>query len=299
MQSIKVVIPSRERANWLAKRTTSTLKYTTHLRPTLFVRSDDSQLERYKTLALEYNAHLELQDVEGCFGVSQAYDQIINRAIEEGYTYLIILDDDMHFKMPNDGKPMYKRCNHDELERQLTLFAHSSCSEMPAGCLLPIMRRSLSTKGVLSFGAPLMWCYNFYLPHFSAHTEHRFYKGREIEAHCDLNLALQLLTNGYLTYYYTQLLIPCDRDNPGGCSTYRTAKVRAESVDYIIKKYSSQFVKPYIDSIGTHSVSVSYKRAFNEKAFCNNFDYTRVQDFCNARLRKMTMLYEEAFDVSS
>jgi len=301
MQDIKIVIPSRERASWLAKRVTSTLRYTTHLRPTLFVRSDDSQLERYKALALEYNAALELQDVEGCFGVSQAYDQIINTAIDQGYTYLIVLDDDMHFKMPNKPglKPMYKRCSPEELTRQLELFAYSSCYEMPAGCLLPIMRRNLSTKAVLSFGAPLMWCYNFYLPHFAAHPEHRFYKGREIEAHCDLNLALHLLTEGYLTYYYTQLLIPCDRDNPGGCSTYRDAKVRLDSVNYLLEHYPRTFCKPFIDNIGTETISVSYKKAFNAEKFCEQFKHPRVQSFCNSRLAKMTRLYGEAFNVSS
>jgi len=277
-ESVKVVVPSRNRAAWLATHKKFTLRTVSHLKPALFVRGDDPQFDAYVTLADEYGVDLEVQPHEGCFGVSQAYDMLIDRAIEGGYDKLLILDDDMHFKMWNPiigAKPDVKFCSQSELTELMCQWTDALCPQMPATCLLPVDRRT--QDALLRYASPLMWCYGFYLPHFRAHPEHRFYKGRELEARCDHNLALQLLTSGFLTAYFCPLIIPSDVNNPGGCSTYRSLEVEHASTDALLELYPGivrQVIKVgWLDdpTAKRRSVEISWKRAFSAAKFQDAF----------------------------
>lgn len=276
----KLVIPSRNRAKWLMGRTNHTLKYVGHLEPTLFVRDDDPQLKAYEAYAAKYGAKLELQPSKGCFGVSQAYDMLIDGAIKEGYERLLILDDDHCFKIWNphpETSPKIVRIGDELLTESLILWLDTLCPQVPASCLIPIARRT--QPSIMAFAAPLMWAYAFYLPHFAAHPEHRYWQGKEIEARCDLNLALAMLTQGYLTAYYNGIIIPNEVNNPGGCSTYRKLEVEEASTDYLVKKFpgivkeaiSIGWGPDYPPDIRRRSVSVQWKKAFNGARFKQNF----------------------------
>lgn len=281
---IRLVIPSRNRAQFLMHRVCNTLSQVGYLKPDLYVRDDDPQLELYKAYAEQYGANLILQPSEGCFGVSQAYDMLINDSIAMGYKRLLILDDDMDFKIWNpipNAKPDILRITGDPLTEMLNQFADVLRPELPAGCMIPIFARAQPL--IISYGAPLMWCYAFYLPHFAAHPEHRYYKGKEIEARCDANLALQLLTQGWLTFYYNRLIIPGEAPNPGGCSTYRTLAVEEQSTDYLLEHYPS-LVREKIKygwgadqpNVKRRSVTVYWKKAFNEDLFIEHFGVSSV-----------------------
>jgi len=281
-----LVVPSRERANWLKGRQNNTLKQVAHLNPLLYVREDDSQMDAYKQMADEYGVGMLMQD-PSALGAAQTYDSLIDLAIRDGYQCLVVLDDDLSFSMHNPikaAKPDYKRCTPDELAHLVDDFANLTSLQLPAASMTPIMKRS--QPGCIGYAHPLMWTYSFYLPHFKAHPEHRYWKGKHIEARCDLNLALTLLTQGYLTAFMATCFIPDNVNNPGGCSTYRTLDLEKQSVDYLKATYPGLVTTHYMRGwVGDANVQreapiIKWKRAFNHEAFAERFgeepiDFTR------------------------
>jgi hypothetical protein len=279
------------------KRSTSTLKQVWPLEPILYVRDDDSQMADYLRIATEYSIQLVEQDSTKALGASQTYDSLIDMAIHEGYENLIILDDDLTFSMHNPiqgAKPDFTRCTTEQLCTLLHHFGNLPCAEMPAMSMTPIMKRS--QPGLISFAKPLMWTYSFYLPHFKAHPEHRFWVSRETEARCDLNLALRMLTDGFLTAYLTSVFIPDNVNNPGGCSTYRTIELERQSVAYLKAKYPG-IVSTYkkLGWVGDASVEreapvVAWKKAFNHAKFCERFNVLPI-DFITEKLEAYEKTY--------
>lgn len=307
IENTMIAVPSRERALWLMNRAQHTLRHVAHLKPVLFVRDDDSQLNVYEKYAHDYNAYLVLQESKGCFGVSQAYDMLIDMAIDQGFKYLLILDDDMYFKMRNPilgALPQFKLCTPDELFYLFNHWTQILCKEMPAMSLVPIGRRALPF--LIDFTTALMWCYGFYLPHFKEHKEHRFYKGKEIEARCDVNLAMQLLRNGYSTGYFNSLLIPMEACNPGGCSTYRSIEVEHQSIDFLLNTYGNKFFtekisKGWITKVGNdydaydknmlrRSVVCHWKKALDKEKFEANHGIS-YERFCANKLNAYESVY--------
>jgi hypothetical protein len=298
LSSTKLVVPSRNRAAWLMGRTNHTLKYVSHLNPELFVRDDDPQLELYRKYAREYNATLKLQPSKGCFGVSKAYDMIINAAIQEGFEQLLILDDDMQFKMWNPilgVKPYIKRIEGDVLTEMFCQWTYLLCAQMPIICLLPIARRT--QDALIRYSAPVMWCYGFYLPHFKAHPEHRFFQGDEIEARCDISLGLNVNQAGFLTSYLCSLIIPNEVNNPGGCSSYRTLEVEERATDAMTKKFPgivcekmSKGWGPKNPDLMRRSVAVAWKKAFNAVKFYEHFN-----EHASTFKRRVLLKYEDVY----
>jgi len=272
-----IVVPSRERAFWLMNRKNHTLKYLQGFGAFLYVRDDDSQLERYKEYAKKYDANFLLQD-SSALGAAQTYDSLIDMAIEQNVIHLIILDDDLFFCMPNPipgAKPDFPKCNRDAMQHMLSALAYLPCPEMPAMSICPIMKRTQNY--LINFAQPLMWGYAYYVPHFKYHPEHRFWKGRHIEARCDLNITLQLLTDGFLTSQLCSFFIPDNVNNPGGCSTYRSIELERSSVEYLKKTYpkfiTTRLKKGWIEGedIIREAPFVQWKQAMNKIAFKNHF----------------------------
>lgn len=292
-----LVIPSRERANWLMGRTHSTLKQTASMNPYLYVREDDSQRSAYEKYAERYGAQF-LHQKPDALGAAQTYDSLIDWAIREGHEHLVILDDDLNFSMHNymPTGSMFKLCDARELEALIMHFAALACPEMPALSMTPIMKRS--QPGAIAFAHPLMWTYSFYLPHFAKHREHRYWQGKHIEARCDLNLALRLLTQGFLTGFMATCFIPDNVNNPGGCSTYRTLDLEQQSVEYLKATYPD-LVRTRIAQgwVGDKNVKreapvISWKKAFNRKAFTENFN-TSPTDFTTRLLTEYETIYAD------
>lgn len=293
----RLVVPSRERANWLMGRQTNTLLKVGHLNPIVYVRSDDSQMKAYEALVTKYGGHIVIQN-PSALGAAQTYDSLIDKAVADGVEHLIILDDDLTFRAFNwlDDSQQTIGIPARSMEAVLNLFSAMTCPELPACSFTPITKRS-QRMGV-NYASPLMWTYSFYIPHFAEHPEHRYWQGKEIEARCDLNLALNLLTSGYLTAYMTRLFIVDNVNNPGGCSTYRSIELERQSVDYLKRKYP-RFVSTHKmhgwvgdENVERDAPVVKYKQAFNDKAFCHNFGYDRVADFCNRHLKEHVERYE-------
>ena len=293
----RLVVPSRERANWLMNRASNTLLKVGHLDPIVYVREDDSQLNLYKALVLKYGGHIVMQD-PSALGAAQTYDSLIDQAVKDGIEHLIILDDDLIFRAfnwrPDDQQTIL--IPKEAMARVLDLFASITCAEVPAASFTPVTKRT-QRLGV-NYATPLMWSYSFYIPHFAAHPEHRYWQGKEIEARCDLNLSLSLLTSGYLTAFMTRLFITDNVNNPGGCSTYRSIELERESVAYLKKKYPAwvKLHKMYgwvgDDKVERDAPIIAYKKAFNEKAFCTNFGLSKVADFCNTHLKAHNERYD-------
>ncbi len=273
-----IVVPSRERARWLQARENHTIKFVSHLDPIMYVRNDDSQLEEYRRYADRFKVELMVQDGSQALGAAQTYDSLIEWAIGRGDDVLIILDDDMFFKMHNpiDGEePFFRKCRPAELACLLDQWAHVVCAEVPAMSLVPLVTRT--QPALIKFCKGLGWCYAFYLPHFSGHPRFRFWQGREIEARCDLNLGLDLLTSGYYTAYFASVFIDCLVNNPGGCSTYRSLELERASIEYLKQRYPRFLTtKPKLGWVGDPTAQreapyVYWQKAFNHVQFVKNF----------------------------
>jgi hypothetical protein len=280
-----LVIPSRERAKWLISRGNKvTLPNVDHLLPRFYVREDDSQRKEYAEYVGRSGAELTVYDGSGIYGAAQTYDYLIDKYIMEmgrtsSHNVLIILDDDLTFAMRNpieDAKPMYRVCTPTELAILLQHAADLVCPQMPLMTFTPIMSRT--QQDIIAYCKPIMMAYVIYLPHFEKHPFHRFWKGKEIEARCDLNLSLTLLTEGYLTSFMNSLFIPDNVNNPGGCSTYRDLECEKASVKFLKGHYPS-YVKTHkkLGWAGDPNVIreapvISWKKAFNAAAFWTNFN---------------------------
>lgn len=293
MSDYTLVIPSRERARWLAKQKHTTLEATALLYPTFMVREDDSQRAEYEVYAARFDADVTTYDGSGIFGAAQTYDFIIDDAIERGVERLIILDDDLSFAMHNPiigETPIFRLTTPNELTRLLNQAADLVCAEMPMMSFTPIMARS--QQSIIAFCKPMMMAYVIYVPHFREYPEHRFWVGKHIEARCDLNLSLRLLTSGFLTSFMATVFIPDNVNNPGGCSVYRDLECERASVAFLKETYP-EFVRTRLKRgwIGDSSVIreapvISWKQAFNASKFSerfgehpSNFKYRLVQQY--------------------
>ena len=271
----RLVIPSRERAAWLMNQKHATLAQIEHLDPIFMVRNDDSQLEAYK----RYCSRLTIYDGRNIYGAAQTYDMIIDQAITDRVDHLVILDDDLSLAMHNPvlgARPVFRLTSSLEATVLMQHFADIVCPEVPMASLTPIMSRS--QPGVVSYCHPMMMAYSIYVPHFRDHPEHRFWVGKEIEARCDLNLTLRLLTSGYLTAFMATCFIPDNVNNPGGCSTYRDIECERNSVAFLKRNYP-QFIRTHLkrgwvgdDSVIREAPVISWKKAFNSAQFHANFN---------------------------
>lgn len=275
-----LVVPSRERAKWLRSRKTCTLAQVAHLKPYLYVRDDDSELGEYTDWAKELDVPLWMQDSKKALGAAQTYDSLIEAAIRGGHERLVVLDDDLTFSIedPNlDAIPRYRKANARELSHVMRLAANVVRDELPACSLTPIMKRSAGGGSVFEYATSLMWTYIFWLPHFAKHPEHRFWEGKHIEARCDLNLSLKLLTSGYLTGVYTGMFVPDNVNNPGGCSTYRTIELERASIDYLKRTYPDvvrtrkKFGWIEGPDVEREAPVIAWKRAFDREKFRVHF----------------------------
>lgn len=277
MSNYTLVIPSRERASWLSGRVTNTLKHVAHLSPILYVRADDSQLDEYSKLARTYDAELMIQD-PSALGAAQTYDSLIEHCISNGTDRLVVLDDDLTFSVRehgDDGGPRYTKATPEQIAVLVEDFAMLTCEQMPGMSMTPIMKRSQPT--LISFAKPLMWAYSFYTPHFEAHPEHRFWDGKHIEARCDLNLSLKLLTDGFLLAYLATIFIPDNVNNPGGCSTYRSIDLERQSVDHLQATYPdlvrTRKMKGWVEDpdLERDAPVIEWKKAFDVERFQERF----------------------------
>jgi hypothetical protein len=261
------------------------------------VRDDDPQLSDYYNYCAACDIEPRVYPGEDIFGAAQTYDRIIDEAIREGCERLIVLDDDLTLAMANPilgASPMFRLTRPSETA---TLMAHAASlarAEVPLMSFTPIMARS--QPGLVSYCKPVMMAYVFYLPHFAAHPEHRFWCGRQIEARCDLNLSLRLLTEGYLTAFYCGMFIPDNVNNPGGCSTYRDIDCERRSVAYL-KAHYPQYVRTHKKrgwvgdpNIAREAPVVSWKRAFDSLAFSHNFKESAA-DFMEKHLATYGRVY--------
>lgn len=297
---VALVVPSRERARWLASKKRRTLDCVKELNPTFMVRDDDSQLDDYAAYARARCVQLRVYDARGIRGAAQTYDYIIDRAIAQGRKHLVILDDDFaKFAMHNpvlDAAPEYKIVTTKELDGLLSHATKLVSKELPMLSFTPIMKRTQDR--IVSFCKPMMMAYVAYLPHFEEHPEHRFWQGEQIEARCDLNLSLKLLTEGYLTAFMCTLYVPDNVNNPGGCSVYRDLECELRSVDYLLREYpdvvTRRVARGWLDDaqVVRWAPKIAWKRAFNHAAFERRFGY-RAVDFANELVAYYERLYSD------
>jgi hypothetical protein len=298
VSAYELYIPSRNRADWLLKHARrSTLNQVAHLRPHFVIRHDDPQTADYVTYCSLYEARPVAYSAEGILGAAQTYDRIIDLCIAEGRERLVILDDDLTLTMANpllNASPMYRLTTQRETTRLLQMAVDAVCRELPILTFTPIMARSQPT--ILSFFKPIMMAYVIYLPHFAQHPEHHFWMGSDIEARCDLNLSLRLLTEGYLTAFARTLFIPDNVNNPGGCSTYRDIECERASVAYLKAKFPA-FVRTHTKRgwVGDPSVVreapvISWQRAFDAARFKEHFGVSAV-DFMYDAIRRCEVEY--------
>jgi len=276
------------------KQKRTTLDQTAHLKPLFMIRKDDSQKKLYHDFGLQHKVDVLEYDGSNIYGAAQTYDMIIDECIQNGLEKVIILDDDLKFTTHNPiigAKPDFKLCTHYEVE---TLFSHALnlvSEEMPMLSFTPIMTRSHDF--LLNFCKPMMMAYVYYLPHFKDYPEHRFWKGKEIEARCDLNLSLIMLQSGFLNAFLNTIFIPDNVNNPGGCSTYRDLECEKTSVEYLKRNFSNvvstRIKKGWIgdENVEREAPMIQWRKAFNRNAFKERF-MVEAEDFA----RKMVSDYE-------
>jgi len=237
--SFKIVIPSRNRANWLRRYPTrSTLKWVYEHEPTFIVNADDPQLEAYRDLTSEFGADLRVLGPSDPRGIAGVYDQAIEHAVTEEVERLLILDDDLAFRTRfSTVEVEYPRCQGNQLSDLLECWTSLLGPQVPAAALTPIQRRSVDPAALVLWSQPLVWAYAFYIPHFRLHPEHRFYQHPDIVAGCDYNLALSLLTSGYQVVMFNQLMTATAGENPGGCTSYRDYAAWDATVRYLEGRY--------------------------------------------------------------
>ena len=298
MKDYILVVPSRERAAWLDKRgINGTLPNVKHLDPVFMVRDDDSQLKTYEFYAEKHNTELSVYDGTGIYGAAQTYDMIINAAVRMKVEKLLILDDDLSFAMHNPiigATPIFRRTTPDETTTLLQHIVDLTCKQVPMMSLTPIMKRS--QPALVSYCVPMMMAYSIYVPHFRDHPEHRFWVGKHIEARCDLNLTLKMLTSGFLTAFMASCFIPDNVNNPGGCSTYRDIECEKASVAYLKSTYpgfvSTRLKRGWVGdaNIVREAPVIQWKEAFNYAAFREQFG-ERAIDFTTRHLATYETMY--------
>lgn len=281
MENYLICVPSRNRAAWLETRKFHTLKVTSHLAPHLVVRPDDPQLDDYRELSLAYGAPLIKQKMPA-LGAGQAYDFCIEHAIEEKAEWLYILNDDSGLQAHDilrfpDIK--FTHCSREVISRMFDNITRVLNYDCPAATFVSMMRRGHMIRGRLAFCKPLMGAYLLYVPFFREHPEFRFWVGtHKAEAYCDYNLTLRLLTSGYLTTYFTPLLIDTALNNPGGCSDYRTLTLEEEGMRYILEHFP-KFTRPSVaknwgGGIERESATIQWIKAFDRALFIEHFGQT-------------------------
>lgn len=274
--SYMICVPSRNRASWLTSRKMHTLKLLSHLKPKLVVRPDDPQWLNYMTLAKYYGAELVPQaNYKTALGAGQAYDFCVDYAIQEGVDCLYILNDDSSLLTADILQfPEVKYCH---VSREVARFMLDSVERVlglsvPAVTFISMMRRGEMLRSKVSFCKPLMGAYCLYVPHFRDHPEYRFWVGeRRAEAYCDYNLSLRLLREGYLTAYFTMLIIETALNNPGGCSDYRTLQLEEQGMEYILEKYPefarASVAKNWGKGVERKSATIQWKKAFDAQKY--------------------------------
>ena len=131
-----------------------------------------------------------------------------------------------------------------------------------------------------------MMVYTYYLPHFVAHPEHRFWQTNIVEARCDLNLSLRLLTEGYLTGYMNTLTLGDNVANPGGCAVYRDLDFEQRSVHELARLYPGLVTIYRRTGWGVDreqwrdAPKIRWKDAFDTAKFVQHFDEWPI-DFAN------------------
>jgi hypothetical protein len=295
----RIDIPSRERAKWLMSTSTNTLAWTHELKPGFYVRDDDSQMRDYERMAAKYNTKLKVYDATGIRGAGQTFDMLIDKAIEDGLDKLIMLDDDLSFVMHNPdlhGSPMFVKCTPDRLKVLCEHLAGITCDQVPFASFTPIMKRT--QPNLINYATPIMMCYAFHLPFFKAHPEFRFWQNWDVDARCDHNLTLRLLTSGYLTAFLASCFIPNNVNNPGGASVYRTLEVENISVKWLVDNYPG-LIKTYKKRgwvndpyVLRDAPIISWKKAFNHAAFKKNFGMRPI-DFVSKHLRDYEQVYSD------
>lgn len=296
--SYRLVIPSRERAKWLMSQTRMNTLHAVHgLKPEFMVRTDDSQLADYVIYVNKYGIKCKLYDGDGIFGAAQTYDMIIDESIKLGYTKLLILDDDLSFAIHNPilgAKPMFRLTTPYETAQMFDHIISLTCEQVPIMSFTPIMARS--QPNVIAYCKPMMMAYAYHLPHFAKHPEHRFWVGKHIEARCDLNLSLKMLTQGYLTAFMATCFIPDNVNNPGGCSTYRDLECEKASVAFLKKEFGP-FVRTHKKrgwlndtEVIREAPVISWQKAFNREAFVRNFG-ERASVFATRQIKAYEQVY--------
>ena len=275
----KIVIPSRERASWMLLRGSRvTLPAIAHLKPTMRVREDDSQIMLYRSYCEQYDCNMEVYDARKMPFSLQNYDAMINAAVRTGPDVLMMIDDDLTFNMQNpipDAKPMFCKPSREVLTELIQQAANIVGPEMPMMSFTPILTRSQTH--LIALCKPMMMAYICYVPHFRAHPEHRFWISEDIVARCELVLSLRLLTQGFLTCFMCTVFIPDNVNNPGGASVYRNYEREKRGVAYLKDQFPELVrLRDKRGWVGDPTIIrkapvVSWRRAFNKDSFRERF----------------------------
>lgn len=276
-------ILSRERGDWLlSKNHTSASYFGEKSRPWLYVRNDDSTLPEYREYADKYKCMLHVFDAKklGIEFVSQTYDLIISHAIENGSDRLFMTDDDISFMTVNPilgAKPDYSHCSPMEFEYFLDRMANMVDSRLVA--IAPQRIESRSQAHIINFNAPARVSVMYNVDHFKKHPMHRYWQGREIEAHCDSNLSLRLLTSGFMTANLNTVFTSTAMNNPGGCSTYRTSEWQERATQKLHDNYPEVTRLKQKKGWGDDKegwylgITCYWKKAFNKELFMEIFGH--------------------------
>lgn len=260
----------------MSKDHTSASYFGDGFRPYLYVRSDDSQLKSYEKYAEKHDCGLRVFDAQhfGIEFVSQTYDLIIDNAISNNYDRLFMTDDDIAFMTINPipgAKPDFSHCSPEEFRFFLDRMEQIVSDEIVA--MAPMRIESRTQEHIINFITPARVSVMYNVHHLKRHPAHRYWAGRQIEAHCDSNLSLKLLTEGFMTANLTTVFTSTAMNNPGGCSTYRTSEWQERATQQLHDNYP-EYTKLKMkqgwgeDKEGMYlGITCYWKKSFNKDAW--------------------------------
>jgi hypothetical protein len=251
MDKLLIAIPSYARASFLAG-IEGTLDYMSEdaLKDArLFVRHDDPERALYAELIRMYGVQIEwIQEPVRDYRETVSF--ILEYALQNKYTYLFLMDDDLKLTYRNIPDVPNKWIKQDGATfDEMTEALREHCDE--AHPLIGIHSRGFSVGHVTETmdNAFISQLKMFYLPHFATHPEHCF--SAWTEGVCeDYWMQLTLLKAGYTPLVLNRYTRDDRPGADGGCSLNRTNEIQARAVNELVRLFPELVSAVYKNGLG-------------------------------------------------
>lgn len=278
-----VAIPSRDRLNWLKKSSANSFNLKHDYPAYNFVGGYDPQYNEYLSLSDGILATHDLKRID------QIYDCIINYAHRHGYERVYIFDDDLSINVfkSNISPRLQGTKNIQPLLEQLDNLV---CEYAPLWSL-PYAFEAIGIDKLINFTGKTMNAYFIHVPTFKKY-DIKFEVPDDLLDVCDLNINLSLLTDGFLTpRLLTWLTGTNNKNNPGGCSTYRNVEWCNHNAEMLHDKFPdlTRVVRNKMKPDEVYC-TCKFKKAFSFERFEERFGF-EAKVYAKQTIREYQKVY--------